>query len=101
MKWKWHQSYRTTIQKHFVISFPEFVAHKYRTSLYNSIGFDLKGPGQIEWIGRIWPLRLPIAALITFLGSLNSGVINPESFSGFKYGFDTAKHDKCLEKKDI
>lgn len=57
--------------------FPRICCPQIPNKSLQLIGFDLKGPGQIEGIGRIWPLRLPISALITFLGSLN-GVNNQE-----------------------
>ena len=82
--------------------FPRICCPEIPNKSLQLIGFDLKGPGQIEWIGRIWPLRLPIACRLLhsslFLGHVSS--TQDGSLSDFKYGFDTAKHDKCLEKKD-
>lgn len=102
MKWKWHQNYRTTIQKQFVMSFPEFVAHKCRTSLYNSSVLVSRALARSNELGGFGLCDCRLLHSSLFLG--HSTVVSSTqegSFSDFKYGFDTAKHDKCLEKKDI
>lgn len=102
MKWKWHQNYRTTIQKQFVMSFPEFVAQKYQTSLYNSSVLVSRALARSNELGGFGLCDCRLLHSSLFLG--HSTVVSSTqkgSFSDFKYGFNTAKHDKCLEKKDV